>query len=213
MPHSQHSPSPSPPETEGFVDLPPFPDNVPTAPLLRISLAKLTSQDEAEQERCWRACQSLGFFYLDLRGCAPGTALLSDADALFELMKTFYALPVEEKVRYDFKKEGSYFGYKGYGEGIIDKEGRRDKNEFYNVSKDDVLGLSAPLPAPECLRGGAEPAAQRASCEGRGIGRAAQVGCGKRGSDQVCARAAAGGVYERGRAGRAYGFRVRDRAV
>ena len=154
MPHSHHSSSPPTQDTEvegGFADLPPFPDNVPTAPLLRVSLAKLTSQDEAEQDRCWRACQELGFFYLDLTTCTPGTALLSDASSLFSLMKTFYALPLSEKVQYDFKKEGSYFGYKGYGEGIIDAAGRRDKNEFYNVSKDDVLGLSPHLPAPECL--------------------------------------------------------------
>ena len=41
---------------------------------------------------------------------------------------------LEEKVRYDFMEQGSYFGYKGYGAGIVDKEGNRHRNEFYNVS-------------------------------------------------------------------------------
>ncbi|KAG9201254.1 hypothetical protein G6514_005985 [Epicoccum nigrum] len=168
MPHSAHSSSPSPSQDsqeEGFASLPPFPSTVPTAPLFRISLAKLTSQDEAEQERCWQACRELGFFYLDLRGCTPGCALLSDADALFELMRVFYALPVGEKVKYDFKKEGSYFGYKGYGEGIVDASGGRDRNEFYNVSKDDILGVSERLPAPACLSGRKERALCKAFIE------------------------------------------------
>ncbi len=162
MPHSDHSPSPPP---SSFANLPPFPDNVPTAPLLRISLQKLLNGDADEEERCWNACRELGFFYLDLRadgGSTQGTsqaegignasldgegishregianmslgeALLSDADQLFEVMKRFFDLSVEEKVKFDFKDKGSYFGYKGYGAGIVDGKGTRDRNEFYNV--------------------------------------------------------------------------------
>lgn len=162
MPHSDHSPSP--PRSDASTDLPAFPDNVPTAPLLRISLAKLLNEDANEQERCWQACQELGFFYLDLAG-SHGEALLSDADALFSLMKTFYDLPVEVKVKYDFKSKGSYFGYKGYGEGIIDAKGTRDRNEFYNVSKDDVLGRGERLPSPEVLSGDQERALFRSYSE------------------------------------------------
>jgi hypothetical protein len=50
-----------------FHDLPPFPDTVPTAPLLKISLAKLLRHDREEEQRLWEACCDLGFFYLDLR--------------------------------------------------------------------------------------------------------------------------------------------------
>jgi isopenicillin N synthase-like dioxygenase len=135
MPHSDHSPSP---QHDAFPDLPPFPDNIPTAPLLRISLEKLLNHDSEEQERCWKACCDLGFFYLDLRTAIgqtiDGEALLKDADHLFEVMTDFYDLDVQEKVKYDFKDQGSYFGYKGYGEGFVDKQGTRDRNEFYNVS-------------------------------------------------------------------------------
>ena len=136
MPHSDHSPSPP---RDTFPDLPPFPENVPTAPLLRISLEKLLQHDIEEQERCWKACCDLGFFYRDLRTSAAndqsinGEALLQDADHLFEVMKSFFELDVQEKVKYDMKEKGSYVGYKGYGEGIIDAKGTRDRNEFYNV--------------------------------------------------------------------------------
>ncbi|RAR10740.1 Clavaminate synthase-like protein [Stemphylium lycopersici] len=163
MPHSDHSPSPA---CESFVGLPPFPDNVPTAPLLRISLSKLLQHDAEEQERCWKACCELGFFYLDVRTgtsssgggggdgdevCLDGTALLEDVDALFDVMKPFFDVDVAEKVKYDFKEQGSYFGYKGYGGGYVDKQGTKDRNEFYNISKDDILHLTPPLPAPSIL--------------------------------------------------------------
>jgi hypothetical protein len=134
MPHSDHSPSPSP---DTFPDLPAFPDNVSTAPLLCIALEKLLNHDDEEHDRCWKACCDLGFFYLDLRTSKEqsidGNALLRDADSLFEVMKGFYDLDVQEKVKYDFKDQGSYFGYKGYGEGVMDEDGTRDRNEFYNV--------------------------------------------------------------------------------
>jgi hypothetical protein len=145
MPHSDHSATP---ERDVFPDLPPFPDNVPTAPLLRISLEKLLNGDSQEQDRCWQACCDLGFFYLDLRTTnwltnspdggnkhtpIDGQALLQHADGLFEVMKDFYDLEVQEKIKYDFKDQGSYFGYKGYGEGVIDAQGTKDRNEFYNV--------------------------------------------------------------------------------
>lgn len=127
--------------TEEFPGVPPFPDTVPTAPLLRISLAKLLTKDEAEEDRLWNACCDLGFFYLDLSGGeghhgangtnghanghangtngvsgrektkVDGSSLLNDANALFEVAKEFFELPVEEKIKYDFADQGSYFGY------------------------------------------------------------------------------------------------------
>jgi hypothetical protein len=167
-----------------FPDLPPFPEDVPTAPLLRISLTKLTQGDSGEIDRLWQACRELGFFYLDLREPSPnrksipkpssanyltekvldetgradsatgdderdaqtkfesirefevdidGEQLLQDAEDLFKVGKTLFDLPVEEKIKYDLKDQGSYFGYKGYGQGVIDAKGTKDRNEFYNV--------------------------------------------------------------------------------
>jgi hypothetical protein len=141
-----------------FPDLPPFPTDVPTAPLLRISLKQLVEGDESEINKVWKASQELGFFYLDLREASSadsqinGPALLKDVDALFFLGKQFFDLPTSEKQKYDFIEGGSYFGYKGLGAGVVDAQGTRDRNEFYNVSKDDMLGIAQPLPAPELLR-------------------------------------------------------------
>lgn len=123
-----------------FPGLPPFPRDVPIAPLLRLSLQRLLDGDEDERERLWQACTELGFFYLDLRGAyshdpidVDGSGFLDEADNLFKVAEEFYALPVHEKQKYDLKDQGSYFGYKGYGSGVIDKAGLKDRNEFYNV--------------------------------------------------------------------------------
>ena len=107
-----------------FTDIPPFPNTVQTAPLVRISLRKLADGDLEEQNRLWEACCDLGFFYLDMRmgDSGPvdvdgvkeneidGDAILSEKDRLFDLTKEMYALPVEEKVKYNRSAEGIYFG-------------------------------------------------------------------------------------------------------
>lgn len=111
--------------------LPPFPTDIPTAPLLKLSLSKLQAHDPDEIARLTQACEDLGFFYLDLRG--PGDDVLEEARKLFDLAEDLYELPLEEKNKYDFMHKGSYFGYKGYGANIVDRSGRTDRNEFYNV--------------------------------------------------------------------------------
>lgn len=120
--------------TNNFPDIPPFPDDVPTAPLLRLSLAKLLAGDTAEYERLFQASVKIGFFYLDLQESEHGTTLLSDADDLFKVGEKLFELDLEEKKRYDFSARNSYFGYKGQGVAVVDKEGNLDRNEFYNVS-------------------------------------------------------------------------------
>ncbi|KAJ5980592.1 hypothetical protein N7481_007890 [Penicillium waksmanii] len=134
-----------------FPGLPPFPDDVATAPLLRLSLGKLLAGDLAEYERLFEASVDIGFFYLDLQDSEQGESLLDDADDLFRVGESLFELPLEEKVLYDFSKQNSYFGYKGQGVSVVDKDGNLDRNEFYNVSKDDIMGISEQLPAPDIL--------------------------------------------------------------
>jgi hypothetical protein len=62
-----------------------------------------------------------------------GDSLLRDAAQLFRVGEELLDLPLQEKKKYDFAEQESYFGYKGYGSGIIDKTGTKDRNEFYNV--------------------------------------------------------------------------------
>ena len=91
--------------------LPPFPDDVPTAPLLRLSLRKLVDNNVEESNRFFRACTDLGFFYLDLRDASSDLPILENADALFDVAESFFDLSVEEKGQYDFSGQNSYFGY------------------------------------------------------------------------------------------------------
>lgn len=139
-----------------FDNLPTFPDNVPTAPLLRISLARLVANDAAEEERLWRACCDLGFFYLDCRDSSSnnlGNNLVDNANKLFDLGDRVFSLPVEEKQKYDMMGENSYYGYKGYGAGVIDKKGTRDRTEFWNLSKDDFCDFDTErIKNPEILK-------------------------------------------------------------
>ena len=120
-------------EGNGFAGLPPFPDNVQTAPLLRLSLGKLLSGDEAELKRLFETCKDIGFFYLHLEDSETGSSLLKDADDLFQVGEKLFDLDLEEKEKYDFSQQKSYFGYKGHGASLVDRNGNRDRNEFYNV--------------------------------------------------------------------------------
>lgn len=114
-------------------DIPPFPSTIPTAPLLRLSLSKLLAHDGPEIQRLTRASEDIGFFYLDLQDSEHGRGLLDDADALFGVGEELFMLDVSEKERFDFSARGSYFGYKGVGKGVVDKDGGADRNEFFNV--------------------------------------------------------------------------------
>lgn len=88
------------PTPESFGKIPPFPDDVPTVKLQRLELRKLLSGDEAESEALFEACTGLGFFQLDLRGCAEGETLLKETEAGFNISQEFYALSDEEKSKF-----------------------------------------------------------------------------------------------------------------
>ena len=119
--------------TNNFPDLPPFPDDVPTAPLLRLSLEKLLARDETEFQHLLQACEEIGFFYLNLEDSEAGSSILRDADELFQVGEDLFKLDLSEKQKYDFSGQNSYFGYKGQGAAVVDRNGNLDRNEFYNV--------------------------------------------------------------------------------
>lgn len=114
-------------DNASFDDHPPFPDNVPACPLLRISLKKLLEGDVVEQDRLWSASCDVGFFYLDLRTgpaelvdkhegkyVVDGETLIEEADRITREVVTakdgFFNLPLEEKVKYDAIFEKGSFG-------------------------------------------------------------------------------------------------------
>ncbi|GLA07250.1 hypothetical protein AnigIFM60653_008205 [Aspergillus niger] len=133
-------------------NLPPFPSDVPTAPLLRLSLSKLQAHDITETHNLLQACKDIGFFYLDLRDSNEGTNLLNNADKLFPIGERLFDLPLDEKKKYDLASQKSYYGYKAQGAMVADRQGNLDGNEFYNVSKDDILNIAPPLPSPPILQ-------------------------------------------------------------
>lgn len=113
---------------------PPFPEGVPVAPLVTISLKNLLEDpSNPEHERLFEASKNLGFFYLDMRNTTVGEDLLSEADNLFDLSKNFFDMPIEEKNKYDFAKKKIYFGYKGAGKEVMFKDGTLNRDQQYNV--------------------------------------------------------------------------------
>ncbi|KAJ7130713.1 hypothetical protein C8R46DRAFT_1168777 [Mycena filopes] len=115
------------------LQLPHFPSDVPTHPLLVIDYQKLLVKDEAEIAKLWSAATTLGFWYLKNHG----------ADDLVEGMSEMAAqtmlLPLEEKLKYEQGDSGNSFGYKAAGANAVDATGQPDTVQFINISKDDAL--------------------------------------------------------------------------
>jgi isopenicillin N synthase-like dioxygenase len=122
--------------------LPRFPDDVPTAPIASASLSKLLANDDAEAGKVLEACQTHGFFYLDMRDCPEGQALLDESEQLLQLATETFNRPLEEKQKFTLKKGVSLYGYKEAG--VVkqtDKDKRPDSTEFFNIAKDHVHGI------------------------------------------------------------------------
>jgi isopenicillin N synthase-like dioxygenase len=139
-----HDPHGSQPST-------PFPEDVECAPLVTISLSRLLAGNTFEHSRLYAASKELGFFYLDLSGCQQGLRLLDSANSLFDTSRDFFNLPLARKCQYDFAEQAKYYGYKGMGAEVIDGKGTLDRNEIYNIPKDDILGIAEPVPSPELI--------------------------------------------------------------
>lgn len=123
-----------PPSTSHHT-LPPFPDDIPTAPLLTIHLSKLEAGDEDESSRFFQACKDLGFFYLDMFGSALGERVVSLAEDVNALQERWWALPNDVKDQYGRPHLHEFFAYR-YGEvtGQYDANGELVRNQNYNVS-------------------------------------------------------------------------------
>ncbi|KAI0766207.1 Clavaminate synthase-like protein [Trametes elegans] len=117
----------------GLVNLPPFPENVTTHPLLVIDYELLKARDSNEIATLWKAGTELGFWYLKNHGVDEEVSKMFDTGA--ETM----ALPFEEKMNFEQGDEGFSFGYKARGATVIDESGAPDTVEFVNIAKDDAL--------------------------------------------------------------------------
>lgn len=92
--------------------LPPFPDDVPTAPIARITLSKILNGDADEAASALEACRTYGFFYLDLTSTPLGEDLVQESEDLLDLSHKAFDHPSEEKDPYELIKGVSLFGYK-----------------------------------------------------------------------------------------------------
>jgi len=124
-------------------EIPPFPDDVPTADIWMVDFDQLAKGDPSEAKKVFDACRGYGFFYIKNHHV--------DSDFMFDLANTVFKLPYEEKMKYDMGTTGGYFGYKRSGSQYVDDKGTADHSEFYNISKDDILrvGEKPPLQHPE----------------------------------------------------------------
>ncbi|KAK4042075.1 hypothetical protein C8A01DRAFT_44851 [Parachaetomium inaequale] len=126
-------------------DIPPFPDNLPLAPIAIISHAKLLNGDQDEAARVLEAAKTDGFFDLNLQDTRQGEALLAESEQLRALAKDAFAAPLHEKLHYALERGVSLFGYKPAGTvKTTDRDQRPDTTEFFNISKDYLHNTPTP---------------------------------------------------------------------
>lgn len=135
-----------------FEGLPPFPGHVPIAPIASASLSKLLAHDDSEGQKVLAACRTHGFFYLDMRDCSEGQALLGESEQLLQLATGAFASPLEEKCKFALKRGVSMYGYKEAGTvKQTDRDKRPDSTEFFNISKDHVHGVEPSRDYPAAI--------------------------------------------------------------
>ncbi|KAH8112401.1 Clavaminate synthase-like protein [Phellopilus nigrolimitatus] len=119
------------------ITLPPFPDDVPTHPLMIIDFTLIKSGDAQEINKLWKAATEIGFWYLKNHGADH------EVDEMFNMGKEFMDLPMDEKLKFEQGDEGRSFGYKAAGSTATDGYGNVDAAEFIDVAKDDALAYPA----------------------------------------------------------------------
>ncbi|EJF60000.1 Clavaminate synthase-like protein [Dichomitus squalens LYAD-421 SS1] len=122
----------------GLTSFPPFPEDVPTHPLLVVDYQLIRAGDGQETEKLWKAATELGFWYLKNHGVDE------EVDGMFEMGRETIALPLEEKLKFEQGDQGVSFGYKAAGVQFMDERGTRDVTEFVNIAKDDALSWPTP---------------------------------------------------------------------
>ncbi|KAI0333383.1 Clavaminate synthase-like protein [Cubamyces sp. BRFM 1775] len=117
----------------GLTNLPPFPEDVPTHPLLVVDYELLKIRDKDEIAKLWKAATELGFWYLKNHGADE------EVNKMFDMGAETMALPFDEKMKFEQGDGGISFGYKAPGATVIDETGALDTVEFMNIAKDDAL--------------------------------------------------------------------------
>ncbi|KAF4454220.1 oxidoreductase [Fusarium austroafricanum] len=128
-----------------FENIPPFPDDIPIASITSISLAGLRSGDVTTARALLEACQTLGFFLLDLNGDMQGNLLVTEIDKLMgDVSKDVMGLPLDVKKKYHVDVPRSFEGFKIRGVGKTETN-EPDRFEWFNLGQDGLTGVG-PLP-------------------------------------------------------------------
>ncbi|KAF2787490.1 oxidoreductase [Melanomma pulvis-pyrius CBS 109.77] len=130
-----------------FSHYPPFPKDVPSAALSKVSLAKLFTNDVDEAKAMFESCRSIGFFLLDLSGHEIGEAFVQDIDRVLDITKDIMALSDEKKLEYLTKPPKRLVGYELLGSMKIETI-QPDRCDFFMLSRDELNGLESPPDYP-----------------------------------------------------------------
>ena len=106
-------------------------EKVPVYPMETIDFGLLLSQEPTEVARLVKACETQGYFYLDLQGI-DGRRLLEDREATLELMYRFFEKPLEAKN--EFGLISPHLGYEPVGSRTGVLENTKDGYEMIKVS-------------------------------------------------------------------------------
>ncbi|KAI0096346.1 Clavaminate synthase-like protein [Nemania sp. FL0031] len=133
-----------------FENIPPFPDDVPTAPMPTISFGSLRQRDDQVEKDVLKACKEVGFFLLDLRGDELGTKLVHEIDQLFHMCQETMNLPDDIKEKHQIDITKSLLGFKPLGQAKTEKD-EPDRYEMFNMSQDGLMATVELQSLPESL--------------------------------------------------------------
>jgi hypothetical protein len=95
---------------EIFSSQPPFPDDVPTYNLPKVTYRRLLAGDPAESDKILQGCKDTGFFLISLAGPPHGERFLEDAECVLKLTGEFSALSDTDKAKYRLQQPHHIFG-------------------------------------------------------------------------------------------------------
>ncbi|KAF9888980.1 hypothetical protein FE257_008150 [Aspergillus nanangensis] len=117
----------------------PFPQDVPLAPLQRLSLDKLLHHDPAEAERLTEVCTDTGFFYLDMMDHPMGRKMWEDACvAVRSGIDVLPRVPMAEKKAFKAPADIKVLD-RGYQTGFVKPDGQPRDSEMFMVPAYEVF--------------------------------------------------------------------------
>ncbi|KDE07059.1 hypothetical protein MVLG_02635 [Microbotryum lychnidis-dioicae p1A1 Lamole] len=122
-----------PPAARAVFPIEPFPSDLETHPLLVVDYTKIASRDQAEIDQLYKACTSIGFFYLKNHGVDP--------EPMFAVGEDTFDLPLDYLDQFEQGDSGMSAGFKRAGASNVDAKGNTDTVMFMNVNKHDALNF------------------------------------------------------------------------